>query len=70
MKSALKKFEKNSIDMSKVYGGYEVYDTGRANCAVNGVVYSGTEYVSISEGCATTWWRGDNGLIAEQYTFC
>lgn len=69
MKSVLKKFEKSSIDMSKIYGG-QLYDTGRASATISGVTYQGTEYASISEGCVTTFVKCDNGLIQEGPTAC
>ena len=47
MKSVLKKFEKNSIDMSKIYGQGDI-GTGRARTATSGgAVLSGMEYIRI-----------------------
>ncbi len=57
MKSVLRKFEKNSIDMSKIYGG-SVHPTGVAKAYdYNGIIYYGKEYARISsdDSCVETY---------------
>ena len=64
MKSVLKKFEKNSIDMSKIYGQGDI-GTGRARTATSGgAVLSGMEYIRIyDDGCVWTYLATDGGGI-------
>ncbi|BDX39695.1 hypothetical protein CYCD_30500 [Tenuifilaceae bacterium CYCD] len=57
MKSVLRKFEKNSIDMSKIYGGND-YPTGIARAYdYNGIIYTGKEFARISSdgSCVETY---------------
>ncbi len=64
MESILKKFEKNSIDMSNVYGGLEVY-TGKKSVGD----LSGEEYAYINGDCVQTVVFGENGIIFNE-TVC
>lgn len=60
MKSILKKFEKNAIEMSKIYGGSEHY-TGRRSV---GDVGSGEEYQYLSDdGSVRTVVFAETGII-------
>lgn len=56
MESVFKKFEKKSIDISKVYGG-GVYATGQQSIVVGGETLSGQEGVTEDSitGCLVTW---------------
>lgn len=62
MESVLKKFEKNAIDMSNIYGASSHY-TGRMSAGTSGgQVYQGNEYVDIdADGCAYTYLITDGG---------
>lgn len=63
MESVLKKFEKNAIDMSSIYGGSTHY-TGEMSAATSGgAVYKGKEYARIDkDGCVWTYLIPYNGL--------
>lgn len=64
MESILKKFEKNSVDMSKVYGGGTSHYTGeRSMVTSGGAYYRGKEYAEVSDdGCVSTYLVPYNGL--------
>lgn len=56
MESVLKKFEKNAVDLSKLYGGSDYILTGTASANYNGTTVTGTEGITIDDyGCAIMW---------------
>ncbi|NHB70278.1 hypothetical protein [Perlabentimonas gracilis] len=65
MESVLKKFEKKSIDMSKVYGGSSEHYTGtRSVAGPDGTVTSGEEYAYVNDdGSITTAVFKDERII-------
>ena len=62
MESVLKKFEKNAIDMSNIYGTSTHYTREMSVGTSGEVIYHGSEYVDIDEdGCAYTYLTPHNG---------
>ncbi len=64
MESVLKKFEKNVVDMSKLYGGGGWINTGRRlyGSSTN-MTLSGTEYARFDEECAYIIFVSDTGGV-------
>jgi hypothetical protein len=64
MESVLKKFEKQSIDMSKIYGGEEFY-SGRGSVGTSGgAIYHGEEYTRIDDqGCVVMFVVTSSGIF-------
>jgi len=69
MESLLKKFEKNAIDMSKVYGGATTPYTGEMSAGTaGGAIYKGSEYAVIyDDGCVWTYLATSAGRIDGQF---
>lgn len=69
MESLLKKFEKDRVNVSKIYSGGEV-GTGRMSYSENGITYRGTEYAYFDNECVYTYLVDDFGQRHDGQIHC